>query len=57
VTLRAALSRAATCHPRLATDGWTEDPEKSHLMAGCLARQSLQVGENDPSIPYREEQR
>jgi TolB-like protein len=45
-----ALSWAATCHLQLARDGWAEDPEKSGRMAGCFARQSLQVGENDPSI-------
>jgi adenylate cyclase len=45
-----ALSWAATCHLQLVRDGWAEDPETSRRMAGYLARQSLQVGENDPGI-------
>jgi TolB-like protein len=45
-----ALSWAATCHLQLVRDGWAEDPETSRRIAGYLARQSLQVGENDPDI-------
>jgi adenylate cyclase len=45
-----ALSWAATCHLQVIRDGWAEDPESSRRKAGDLARQSLQVGENDPGI-------
>jgi adenylate cyclase len=45
-----ALSWAATCHLQLIRDGWTEDLEASRRSARDLARQSLQVGENDSGI-------
>jgi TolB-like protein/class 3 adenylate cyclase len=45
-----ALSWGAASHLQLVRDGWAEDPETSRRMAGYLARQSLQVGENDPGI-------
>jgi len=45
-----ALSWAAICHLRLVDDGWAEDPETSRRTAGYLARQALEVGENDPGI-------
>jgi adenylate cyclase len=45
-----ALSWAAFCHARLVTERWTEAPETSCRKASDLARQALQVGENDPGI-------
>jgi adenylate cyclase len=45
-----ALCWAAVCHLRLVTDGWAEEPETSPRKARDLARQALQVGENDPGI-------
>jgi len=45
-----ALSWAAICHMHLVRDGWTEEPETSRRKASDLARQALQVGENDPGI-------
>ena len=45
-----ALSWAAICHLRLVSDGWAEEPETSRRKAIDLARQALQVGENDPGI-------
>ena len=45
-----ALSWAAICHHLLARDGWAEEPRKARTMAGDLARQALQVTENDPTI-------
>jgi TolB-like protein/class 3 adenylate cyclase len=45
-----ALSWAAFCHGRLVTEGWTEEPETSRRKASDLARQALQVGENDPGV-------
>jgi hypothetical protein len=45
-----ALSWAAICHMRLVTDGWAEEPETSRRKASELARQALQVAENDPGI-------
>jgi TolB-like protein/class 3 adenylate cyclase len=45
-----ALARAATCHLRLVTEGWAEAPETSRRKGIDLARQALQVGENDPGI-------
>jgi TolB-like protein len=45
-----ALSWAAICHVLLVRDGWAEAPETSRRKAGDLARQALQVGENDPGI-------
>src|SRR5205814_3230991 len=45
-----ALSWAAVCHVRLVVDGWTEDPETNRRMGTNLARQALDVGENDSRI-------
>jgi tetratricopeptide (TPR) repeat protein len=45
-----ALAWAAICHLRLVVDGWAEDPETSRRRATDLAREALQVGENDPRI-------
>ena len=45
-----ALSWAAICHMRLVSDGWAEEPETSRRKAIDLARQALQVAENDPGI-------
>jgi adenylate cyclase len=45
-----ALSWAANCHLRLLTEGWAEEPETSRRKATDLARQALQVAENDPGI-------
>jgi hypothetical protein len=45
-----ALSWAAICHMHLVRDGWTEEPETSRRKAIDLARQALQVGQNDPGI-------
>jgi tetratricopeptide (TPR) repeat protein len=45
-----ALSWAAICHLRLVTEGWGEEPETSRRKARDLARQALQVGQNDPCI-------
>jgi adenylate cyclase len=45
-----ALSWAANCHRYLVRDGWVEEPETSRRKAGELARQALQVGENDPGV-------
>ena len=45
-----ALSWAAICHMQLVTNGWAEAPETSRRKAIDLARQALQVGENDPAI-------
>jgi TolB-like protein/class 3 adenylate cyclase len=45
-----ALSWAATCHVRLVREGWAEEPETSRRKASDLARQALQVAENDPGI-------
>jgi adenylate cyclase len=45
-----ALSWAAICHHLLARDRWAEEPGKARTMAGDLARQALQVTENDPTI-------
>jgi TolB-like protein/class 3 adenylate cyclase len=45
-----ALSWAAICHQRLVIDGWAEDPKTSRSKAIDLARQALQVAENDPGI-------
>jgi TolB-like protein/class 3 adenylate cyclase len=44
-----ALSWAAICHMRLVNDGWADNPETSRLTAADLARQALQVAQNDPS--------
>ena len=45
-----ALSWAAICHLRLVRDGWAEEPETSRRKAMDLARQALQLAENDPGI-------
>ncbi len=45
-----ALSWAAFCHLRLVSDGWAEAPETSRRKAIDLARQALDVAENDPGI-------
>jgi len=45
-----ALSWAAVCHLRLVLDGWAEAPETNRRNAVDLARQALEVGENDPDI-------
>jgi adenylate cyclase len=45
-----ALAWAANCHMRLVRDGWAEEPETSRRKAIDLARQALEVGENDPGI-------
>jgi TolB-like protein len=45
-----ALSWAANCHMQLVHDGWAEEPETSRRKASDLARQALQVAENDPGI-------
>jgi TolB-like protein/class 3 adenylate cyclase len=45
-----ALSWAAICHLYLVRDGWTEEPDTSRRKAIELARQALEVGENDPRI-------
>jgi tetratricopeptide (TPR) repeat protein len=45
-----ALSLAAICHLRLVEDGWAEKPETNRDKAIDLARQALQVGENDPRV-------
>ena len=45
-----ALSWAAICHLRLVNDGWAEEPETTRRKASDLARQALQVAENDPGV-------
>ena len=45
-----ALSWAAICHRQLVSNGWAEDPETTRRKACDLARQALDVGENDPGI-------
>ncbi len=45
-----ALSWAAICRLRLAEDGWAEEPETNRRKAVDLARQALQVAQNDPGI-------
>jgi len=45
-----ALSWAAVCHLRLVVDGWAEEPETNRREASDLARQALQVAQNDPGI-------
>jgi len=45
-----AISLAAICHIRSVLDGWADEPEVSSGKASDLARQALQVGENDPRI-------
>jgi TolB-like protein/tetratricopeptide (TPR) repeat protein len=43
-----ALSWAAICHMRLVNDGWTEAPATNRGKATDLARQALQMAQNDP---------
>ena len=45
-----ALAWAAVCHMTLVRDGWAEAPEMSRRRGIDLARQALDVAENDPSI-------
>jgi adenylate cyclase len=45
-----ALSWAAICRMRLVIDGWAEESETSRQEAIDLARQALDVGENDPGV-------
>ena len=45
-----ALVWAANCHYRLVADGWAEEPETNRRKAIDLARQALQVAENDPGV-------
>jgi len=45
-----ASALAALCHLRLFIDGWAAEPETNRRKAIDLARQALQVGENDPGI-------
>jgi len=45
-----ALAVAAGCHLQLAINGWAEEIEISRTKAGDLARQALEVGENDPRV-------
>jgi TolB-like protein len=45
-----ALSSAAICHLLLVRNGWAEKPETSRRKASDLARQALDVGENDPCV-------
>jgi adenylate cyclase len=45
-----ALSWAAHCHLRLLVEGWADKPELSRRKASDLARQALQVAENDPNV-------
>jgi adenylate cyclase len=43
-----ALSWAAMCHRGLVMNGWAEEPETTRRKAIDLARQALQVAQNDP---------
>jgi TolB-like protein len=45
-----ALAWAANCNLRLVNDGWTAEPEKIRRRSIELAREALQVGENDPRV-------
>jgi tetratricopeptide (TPR) repeat protein len=45
-----ALSWAAICHMYLVINGWVEEPETNRRNGTDLARQALDVGENDPRI-------
>jgi len=45
-----ALAWVAGCQRRLVIEGWAEMPETSRREAIDLARQALQVGQNDPGI-------
>jgi len=45
-----ALAWAAVCHLRIVFEGWTDDAETFRRKGTDLAREALQVGENDPEI-------
>jgi adenylate cyclase len=45
-----ALAWAAGCHLQLVINGWVEEPETSRRKGSDLARQALQVAQNDPRI-------
>ena len=45
-----ALSWAAICHRVIAINGWAKAPEINRRKASDLARQALQVAENDPGV-------
>jgi adenylate cyclase len=45
-----ALSWAAVCHRVLAINRWVEPPDASRRKARDLAREALQVTENDPGV-------
>jgi TolB-like protein len=45
-----ALSWAAVCHLRIVVDGWAEAQETNRREASDLARQALQVAQNDSGI-------
>ncbi len=45
-----ALSWAAICHRVLAINAWTGTPETNRRKAGNLARQALEVAQNDPGV-------
>jgi len=45
-----ALAWAAHCHLRCVFDGWAEEPERSRRKAIELARQALEVAEDDPRV-------
>jgi TolB-like protein/class 3 adenylate cyclase len=45
-----ALAWAAMCQRQLVINGWAEAPETNRSKGIDLARQALQVGENDPGI-------
>ena len=45
-----ALSLAAMCHMRLFREGWAEEPETTSREGVALARQALQMAEDDPGI-------
>jgi adenylate cyclase len=45
-----AVAWAASCHMQLVINGWAAEPEISRNKARNLARQALEVGQNDPHI-------
>jgi len=45
-----ALAWAAICHLRLLDDGWAEEPGAIRRKGVDLARQALQVAQNDPGV-------
>src|SRR5882724_4528840 len=45
-----ALSLAALCYLRLVYDGWAEEPKTNRGKGINLARQAIEVGENDPDV-------